>query len=101
MKAFGSWCGRVWRKFRVARWIVLGLVALLVAARLALPYAVERYVNDQLNHSPDYTGRVGKIHIQTLARPLRHCRPQNTQTQWRRSGAAFFLRAHVSLPSMG
>lgn len=32
--------------------------------RLAMPFAVERYVNRQLNRSHDYGGRVGNIHIQ-------------------------------------
>ena len=33
-------------------------------ARLALPFVLERYVNDQLDHSRDYSGHVGNIHVQ-------------------------------------
>ncbi len=37
---------------------------MLAGARLALPFAIHRYVNDQLNHSRDYSGHVGNIHVQ-------------------------------------
>jgi hypothetical protein len=36
----------------------------LAAIRLALPYAVERYVNRQLNNAHDYGGRIGNVHLQ-------------------------------------
>jgi hypothetical protein len=59
-----TWIGRAWRRFRIWRWVVIGIVLLLVAARLALPMAVQRYVNKQLNQSRDYSGHVGNIHVQ-------------------------------------
>ena len=33
-------------------------------ARLALPFAIQRYVNEQLDHSRDYSGHVVNIHVQ-------------------------------------
>src|SRR5207248_888599 len=35
----------------------------VVATRLALPYIVKRYVNHQLNKSPEYRGHVEDIHV--------------------------------------
>jgi len=42
------------------------LVVLLVAARLALPWWLQRYVNDTIDRSPDYDGRVGEIDVHLL-----------------------------------
>jgi hypothetical protein len=55
---------RLWRQFPIARWIFVGFFLLLAIFRLSLPFIVERYVNGQLNHSQDYGGRVGNIHVQ-------------------------------------
>ena len=54
-----------WRHVsRTTRWLVLSVVFLLVALRVLLPFAVERYVNRQLNDAHDYGGRIGSVHIQ-------------------------------------
>jgi hypothetical protein len=49
-----------------AKIVLLTLMLVLIGARLALPYAVKRYVNHQLNGIPEYRGEVAKIHIQLL-----------------------------------
>ena len=49
------------RRRRLLLTISLGLVLLAVAARFALPSYVRAYVNDTLDRSPDYDGRVGDI----------------------------------------
>ena len=64
MKFPPEWLVRIWRAFRVVRWVILGLVILLAAIRLLMPFAVERYVNRQLNKAHDYGGRIGSVHIQ-------------------------------------
>lgn len=47
---------------RAVWWLaVIGLV--LICLRLALPFAVENYVNHQLRKSHHYTGRIGKVTI--------------------------------------
>jgi len=53
-----------WSRFskRTLR-IVLIVAIVLVAARLALPYAVKRYVNKTLNEIPEYQGHVADIQI--------------------------------------
>jgi hypothetical protein len=56
--------GRFLRFIRHARWYLLGLIIFLALVRLALPFAVEDYVNRQLNKAHDYGGRVGNIHLQ-------------------------------------
>jgi hypothetical protein len=55
--------GRLWRASRACG-LVIGLVCVLVAFRLTLPFAVEKYVNRQLNRARDFGGRIGSIHIQ-------------------------------------
>jgi len=58
-----SWAWR-WHRFsRRTRWIFLGIVALLVVLRLALPFAVKAYVNHQLDKMPEYDGRIGDVDI--------------------------------------
>jgi hypothetical protein len=42
---------------------VLALLAVLLAARIALPFALQRYVNGVLDRTPGYTGRVGDIDV--------------------------------------
>jgi len=64
MKVFPDLIVRYWRALRVVRWVVLGLILLLAVLRLLLPFAVERYVNRQLNKAHDYGGSIGSVHIQ-------------------------------------
>lgn len=52
-----------WFRTRQALYALLGLVAVLAAARLAMPYALKWYVNKQLNHSKDYSGRIGDVTV--------------------------------------
>lgn len=42
---------------------LLIIIVVLVAARLALPHYVLKYVNNKLNELPDYTGRVAGVEI--------------------------------------
>ena len=44
-------------------WIIVAIVAVLIAARAALPYVVLRYVNQQLDQLEDYSGSVADIDI--------------------------------------
>jgi hypothetical protein len=50
-------------RWRIAGTILLALVVLLLAARLALPTAVRWYVNRTINRSEMYEGRIGEIHL--------------------------------------
>lgn len=53
--------------WRSSPWLVraaIALVVVLVLLRLALPLAVETYVNRALNRSQDYTGRIGHVSLQ-------------------------------------
>lgn len=43
---------------------LVALVVVLVAARLAMPYAVERYVNGKLQTLDSYRGQIGDVDIQ-------------------------------------
>ncbi len=55
-----------WRRLaRWAKWFVIGLVLLLVGIRLALPFAIKYYVNNQLSKIPEYSGKIGdvKVHL--------------------------------------
>jgi hypothetical protein len=52
------------RIFRRTRTLVLVVVAVLVGIRLCLPFAVESYVNRQLNQSREYGGRIGHVDLQ-------------------------------------
>ena len=54
----------VWRRTsHVSSWIVLGII-LLIAIRLALPFAVKHYVNHELNQAHDYTGQIRDVDLQ-------------------------------------
>jgi hypothetical protein len=54
-----------WHKIsRRTRTPALVLLALLVGIRLCLPFAVENYVNRQLNQSTEYGGRIGHVGLQ-------------------------------------
>ena len=58
-----SYMGPLWRFIsRWSRWILV-IFLVLVAIRIALPYAVETYVNHALNTSKDYSGRIGHVHM--------------------------------------
>src|SRR5580765_5336412 len=45
------------------RWVIGVVLALLVMGRLALPFAVKRYVNQQLTKNSDYSGGIGGVKI--------------------------------------
>jgi hypothetical protein len=54
-----------WRRIsKRTRVMLIVVIVLLVGVRLCLPFAVESYVNRQLNQSGDYGGRIGRIDIQ-------------------------------------
>jgi hypothetical protein len=55
-----------WRVRRAILPVLVVLVVLLVAARLALPWWLQRYVNKTIDQSPDYDGRVGEIEVHLL-----------------------------------
>src|SRR5436190_590093 len=55
------------RAWRYAGGALLGLLLVLVAARLALPWYLESYVNRTIDQSPDYTGSVGTIDVHSHA----------------------------------
>lgn len=46
--------------------VLVVLIALLVAARVALPWWLQRYVNRTIDQSPDYDGRVGEVEVHLL-----------------------------------
>lgn len=46
------------------RTVVLVITVVLLIARICLPFAVEAYVNRQLNRARDYGGRIGHVDIQ-------------------------------------
>jgi hypothetical protein len=53
-----------WRTIgRRTQWAIIIVVIVLVAIRLALPYAIESYVNRQLKKVPDYSGRIGHVTV--------------------------------------
>lgn len=50
------------RASRASRWFFL-VIILLIAVRIALPYAVKSYVNHALNQAHDYTGKIGDVEM--------------------------------------
>ena len=53
-----------WQKFsRVTQIVIVSLVVLVVALRLALPWILKSYVNHQLAKIPDYKGSVSGIDV--------------------------------------
>jgi hypothetical protein len=50
---------------RRRRWLpwIIGVVLVLVALRIALPYAVRDYANRSLNRSRDYSGNIGDVNM--------------------------------------
>jgi hypothetical protein len=55
---------RFWHGLSLAaRIIIFTIIALLIVGRLAMPYAVKRYVNQKLQQLPGYAGSVGDVDI--------------------------------------
>jgi hypothetical protein len=55
---------RFWHGMSItARVVLLVLVALLVIARLVMPYAIQRYVNYKLQQLPGYGGSIGEVDV--------------------------------------
>jgi hypothetical protein len=52
-----------WRITRRTAWWIAGIAVFLLSLRLALPFAVEDYVNHQLRRSHDYSGSIGRVTI--------------------------------------
>lgn len=50
-------------RFKKAYILVAGVILLLIAVRIALPYIVKRYVNKTLDELPGYTGHVADIDL--------------------------------------
>src|SRR5438132_13729764 len=50
-------------RWAIAGAIVLVLISLLVAARLAMPYALRWYVNRVIDRNPLYEGEIGTIDV--------------------------------------
>ena len=50
----------VWWKFH---WTVWPIILFLVAARLAMPYAIKTYVNRRLGRLSDYSGHLETIRV--------------------------------------
>jgi hypothetical protein len=54
----------IWRRLsHMSEWILV-LIILLIAGRIALPFAVKAYVNHELNKARDYTGKIGDVDLQ-------------------------------------
>jgi len=51
------------RPGRTVAWNLLTLVVLIIAARIAAPYAIERVVNDKLANLDGYTGSIGDVDL--------------------------------------
>lgn len=67
LKKAGRKIATRWR--RLSRWIqfsVIGLIVIVIGARLALPAIVKGYVNQQLDKIPQYQGHVGDIEIHLI-----------------------------------
>jgi Domain of Unknown Function (DUF748) len=70
-----------WQKLsRVTQIVVISLLVLLVALRLALPFIVKNYVNRQLARMPDYKGAISDvdIHLWRGAYTIRNLRLDKT-----------------------
>ncbi|MDY7561206.1 DUF748 domain-containing protein [Pseudomonas sp. 10B1] len=51
------------RRYSVALWTVVGIVVLLVAVQIALPYVVRNYLNEKLADMGDYRGQVTDVDL--------------------------------------
>jgi len=70
-----------WQRFsRVTQIVIVSLVVVVVAVRLALPSIVKHYVNHQLAKMPDYKGSVSDvdIHLWRCAYTIRNLRLDKT-----------------------
>jgi Domain of Unknown Function (DUF748) len=61
--ADSAW-GKRWRHISRRTRTVVVVVVVLAIVRMCLPFAVESYVNRQLNRASDYGGRIGHVDIQ-------------------------------------
>lgn len=52
-----------WRWTRRSAYWFAGTIVFLICLRLALPFALKDYVNRQLNHSQDYSGKIGDVTV--------------------------------------
>ncbi len=83
--ADGTSLGRLqnrWRRIATwAKWTILGLALLLVAARLALPTALKWNLNRKLSRIQDYAGRVGsvRVHLWRGAYEIRNLRIEKNE----------------------
>lgn len=50
-------------KFRKSHKIAIGVILLLVAIRIALPFFIERYVNKVIDEMPGYTGHIDDVDL--------------------------------------
>src|SRR5262245_1044030 len=57
---------RRWRWLRRVAILLLIIIAAGVAARVALPSYLRRYVNRVLDQSSEYDGRIGRIDVRLL-----------------------------------
>ncbi|HEX6242000.1 MAG TPA: hypothetical protein VFZ61_13920 [Polyangiales bacterium] len=48
---------------RALRWSLLGFVVIVIAARIAAPYVIERVVNDKLATLEGYTGSIDDVDL--------------------------------------
>jgi hypothetical protein len=56
-----------WQRFsKWARIVIIIVVLVLIGARLALPHAVQRYVNRKLDQLPEYDGRIGNVDVHLI-----------------------------------
>jgi hypothetical protein len=51
------------KRYHIPLWLLLGLAAVLVVARLMLPHVVRDTLNDRLAHMGDYRGHVADVDI--------------------------------------
>src|SRR5205807_773735 len=51
---------------RVLRYILLGLVVLLIGVRIALPFVLKSQINKKLAQSPDYNGKVRGVSVSLI-----------------------------------
>ena len=63
MKHTGNFLKGFYKFSRRTLYVLLGLVVFAVLVRLAMPFAIQHYVNHQLNKSKDYAGSVGDVHV--------------------------------------
>jgi hypothetical protein len=51
------------RPRRVWKWLLIVVVSVLIGSRVALPYVLEHYVNQQLGSLHGYTGSIGTVRV--------------------------------------